>query len=62
MDEPLAMSVEEAARLLCISRTLAYEAVAKGELPAVRLGRRIIVPRRALEQFLAGASELGLPA
>lgn len=53
VDEPLALSVEEAARLLGISRTLAYESVARGELPAVRLGRRIVVPRRALELLLA---------
>lgn len=53
MEEPLALTVEEAARLLGISRTLAYESVARGDLPAVRLGRRIVVPRRALEQLLA---------
>lgn len=53
VEEPMALTVEEAARLLGISRTLAYESVARGELPAVRLGRRIVVPRRALERLLA---------
>jgi excisionase family DNA binding protein len=55
MDEPLALSVEDAARLLGISRTLAYESVARGELPSVRLGKRIVVPRRALDELLEAA-------
>ena len=44
----LALSVTEAAELLGISRALAYELVARGELPSVRLGRRVVVPRVAL--------------
>lgn len=46
--ERLTLSVEEAAAVLGISRALAYELVARGELPCLRLGRRIVVPRRAL--------------
>jgi excisionase family DNA binding protein len=49
----LALSVEEAGPLLGISRDLAYDLVACGDLPSVRLGRRIVVPRRALEETLA---------
>lgn len=50
LDAPvrLALSVTEAAELLGISRALAYELVARGELPSVRLGRRVVVPRVAL--------------
>jgi excisionase family DNA binding protein len=55
MTTRLALSVEEAAGLLGISRALAYELVNRGELPAVRLGRRIVVPRAGLEALLAGA-------
>lgn len=44
----LVWSVEEAAALLGISRAHAYELVARGELTHVRLGRRIVVPKRAL--------------
>lgn len=47
-DSRLAISVTEAAELLGISRALAYELVARGELPSVRLGRRLVVPRVAL--------------
>lgn len=52
----LAMSVEEASRALGISTWLGYELVAKGVIPSIRLGRRIIVPRAALERWLAGGS------
>src|SRR5579863_7892090 len=44
----LVVTVPEAAALLGISRGLAYELAARGELPVVGLGRRIVVPRRAL--------------
>ena len=50
--ERLTVSVEEAAALLGISRGLAYELVAKGDLPSLRLGRRIVVPRRVLEAMV----------
>ena len=53
----LTLSVDEAAALLGISRALAYELIARCELPSLRLGRRIVVPRRALEQLVEQASE-----
>jgi excisionase family DNA binding protein len=52
--ERLTMTVEEMAALLHIGRNLAYEAVKRGELPAIRVGRRLLVPRRALERLLEG--------
>ena len=54
-----ALSVEEAGALLGISRDLAYDLVATGELPSVRLGRRLVVPRRALEEALRRLAEAG---
>lgn len=51
-DTALVLTVEEAGRLLGISRGLAYELVARGELPHLRLGRRIVIPRTALEALL----------
>jgi excisionase family DNA binding protein len=48
----LGLSVDEAASLLGVSRDLVYDLIARGELPSVRLGRRIVVPRRALEATL----------
>jgi excisionase family DNA binding protein len=50
----LALSVEEASRLLGISRSLGYELAAQGRIPTIRLGRRIVVARVALERLLAG--------
>ncbi len=52
MDNKLTFTVPEAAELLGISRALAYELVARHELPALRLGRRLVIPRRALEALL----------
>jgi len=51
-DEKKTLSVEEAARYLGIGRNTAYECVRKGEIPSIRLGRRILVPRNRLEQLL----------
>jgi excisionase family DNA binding protein len=50
--ERLVWTVEEAAQVLGISRTHAYELVARGELASVRLGRRIVVPKHAIDTLL----------
>jgi excisionase family DNA binding protein len=47
-NERLVYSVAEAGALLGISRAFAYELVARGELPVIRLGRRRLVPKAAL--------------
>jgi excisionase family DNA binding protein len=51
-DQRLTISVEEAGQLLGISRGLAYLLVNRGDIPSIRLGRRIVVPRRALHRLL----------
>ena len=53
--ERLTLSVEEAARVLGIGRGLAYELVRTGQIPVIRLGRRMVVPRAQLEAMLASA-------
>jgi excisionase family DNA binding protein len=53
--ERLVLTVDETAYLLSISRAFAYELVASGELPATRLGRRILIPRVVLEELLGAA-------
>ncbi len=50
-DTPATMTVEDAGRLLGISRRAAYRAAA-GHLPVIRLGRRILVPTARLHQML----------
>ena len=59
MSERLTYTVEEAGRLLGLSRNSTYEAARTGELPTIRLGRRLLVPRAALERLLesAGATQ-----
>jgi excisionase family DNA binding protein len=56
-DNRLVLTVSEAAAALGISRAHAYELVARGELPSLRLGRRIVVPRRGLERLLDGDAD-----
>ena len=48
------LTVEEAAKELGIGRNQAYEAAHKGEIPTVKIGRRILVPRVAFERMLSG--------
>ena len=52
---PAVLTVEEAAQVLRISRGSAYEGVRTGEIPHVRIGRTIRVPRRAMEELLSYA-------
>lgn len=47
-DLPAFLTVDEAAAILRLGRTAAYEAATRGELPTVRFGRRLRVPRGAL--------------
>ncbi len=54
---PTTLTVEEAGRLLGLSRSSAYRAAARGELPTVRFGRRLIVPTGRLLAML-GLEEL----
>jgi len=49
------LSVEEAAEALGIGRTLAYEAVRRGDIPTIRIGRRLLVPRGAPDRLLSMA-------
>jgi excisionase family DNA binding protein len=46
------LSVEEAGALLGISRGAAYEGVRAGEIPSIRIGRRIVVPTAAVRRML----------
>ena len=51
----LTYTVTEAAALLGISRTTAYECVRRGEIPSLTLGRRVVISRVVLERMLDGA-------
>jgi excisionase family DNA binding protein len=47
------LSVQEAAGALGISRSLVYELLSSGALRSTKIGRRRLVPREALEAFVA---------
>ncbi|HEY5378696.1 MAG TPA: helix-turn-helix domain-containing protein [Pseudolabrys sp.] len=47
-------TVEEAAHMLRISRASAYEGVHTGQIPSIRIGKRLLIPRVALERLLRG--------
>lgn len=54
-DGRLTITVEQAGKLLGISRASAYQAAARGDLPVVRLGHRLLVSVAGLERLLAGS-------
>lgn len=48
------LKVPEVAEVLRIARSRAYELVANGEIPAVRIGRSVRVSRKELDHWLEG--------
>ena len=51
--EPRTYSVPEAARILGICRAAAYAAARTGELPSIRIGKRVVVPKATLDEMIA---------
>lgn len=58
--ESLLLRVDEVAQLLKIGRTRTFELIASGELPVVRIGRAVRVPRDDLERWLRSRTTGGL--
>jgi excisionase family DNA binding protein len=52
--DSLTYTVEEAAAVLGISRASGYDGVNNGDIPSIRIGRRILVPKAALARLLEG--------
>jgi excisionase family DNA binding protein len=46
------LTVAEVSRMLGVGKNAVYEAVNRGELPSIRLGRRIVIPRQKLSEIL----------
>ncbi len=58
MDEgDLVLRVSEVAALLRLSKGATYQAVREGIIPSIRVNRRILIPRAALERMLAEAGK-----
>ena len=53
--EKLTYTVEEAGELLGVSRNNIYNLVKNGRVPVIKLGKRLLVPKAALERLLASA-------
>jgi len=49
---PSAVSVDTAGMLLSISRSMAWRIIKSGELRSVRVGKRVLVPMTAINEFL----------
>ena len=49
-------TLDKAAQILGISLSGAYQAVRRGEIPTIRFGKRILVPRKALQRLLEGSN------
>lgn len=45
-------TVDEVAIIMGVGRSTIYEAIRRGTIPAIRLGRRIVVPHSALTALL----------
>ncbi|HWI52957.1 MAG TPA: helix-turn-helix domain-containing protein [Symbiobacteriaceae bacterium] len=56
-DTQKTIDVKEAAQILGVSNATAYRAASRGELPSIRLGRRLLVLREPFEQLLAGKTQ-----
>ncbi len=59
MEDHALLTVQEAAALLRVSRNAAYDLVARGELPAIRLGRQIRISRALIEGWVSGHGPSG---
>ena len=53
--ESAILSVNQCAEYLKISRGSAYNACLTGEIPHIKIGRRILIPRVALQKLLSEA-------
>jgi excisionase family DNA binding protein len=51
----LTYTILEAAKALGVGKGKAYEMARTGQLPVLRFGKRLVVPRYALEQMLKQA-------
>ncbi|MFC2038371.1 helix-turn-helix domain-containing protein [Chloroflexota bacterium] len=57
MEEKVVLTVDEAAEYLGISRPQGYLGVHNGDIPSIRVGKRILIPKVALDKLLAGAGQ-----
>ncbi len=52
MNEKLTLSVEEAGKLLGVSRQVAYQLIHRPDFPTIQIGRRVLIPKKQLEEWM----------
>jgi len=57
-DQQPTLTVAEAGDVLGLSRSSAYDAVTRGDIPTIRIGRRLLVPTAALRRMLGLDAEV----
>jgi excisionase family DNA binding protein len=57
----LVLTVPEAGKALGLSAWSSYAAVSRGEIPVLRIGKRMVVPKVALQRLLEGAGPISKP-
>lgn len=55
--EKIVYTIPEVAQLLGISRSYAYELVKRNEIPILKLGKRRMIPKQYLEQWIQKNTE-----
>lgn len=49
---PDILTVEETIGVLRLGRNSVYEGIRRGEIPAIRIGRRLVIPKTGIERLL----------
>ena len=57
MENPILLSAEQCAELLGLGRSFVFKLLAEGRLESIALGRRRLIPRDALDAFIARERE-----
>ena len=56
-DLPLTLKAHEAAAVLRISKSKVYELVQRESFPSIRIGKRVVIPRDKLLQWMNNRAE-----
>ena len=57
-DLPLTLNAREAAQVLRISKSKVYELAQSKSFPAIRIGKRVVIPRDKLIQWMNNQAEV----
>ena len=55
---PLTLNAREAAEVLRISKSIVYELAQSESFPAIRIGKRVVIPRDKLIQWMNAQAEV----